>query len=147
MQAIEKIENWLSTIGYTLKWGKTDVCRRKDATITVTSTLTDNNKLYSLLHECGHAVLFKTSSYNTQFKSLNIARRQDKRHTRSLIYKYKKIKEEIDAWEEGYLLAKKLKIKINKKEYDKYAARWVHTYIIALADRHPTNMEPPLEQL
>jgi hypothetical protein len=137
MQPLEKIENWLTEIGYTLKWGKTDICDRRINQITITSSLTGNNKLFSILHECGHAILFTTHGYNVQFKSLVIARRHDGRHAKSLIYKYKKIKEEIDAWEEGYKLAKKLKIRINKKEYDKYAARWVHTYIQALAETHP----------
>lgn len=141
MQAIDKIYSWLESVGYSLKWGKTDVCDGKAKVITINSNLIGNNKLYSLLHECGHVCLFNKDHYKKTFKSLDIAINHDRRHAKSLIYRYKKIKEEIDAWDEGYKLAKKLRIKINKKDYDKYAARYVHTYIQALADESPTNWD------
>jgi transposase len=53
----------------------------------------------------------------------------DSRIKRSDLFKYQHIKEEIDAWQRGLKLAKSLNIKIDKDEYDKYAAKCVKTYI------------------
>jgi len=134
MTSIQKIEGWLIKQGYTLHFGRTDQVNRDPNVVTITSTLSRKPKIYSLLHECGHVILYNSSDYLKKYKSVDIGDNQDQRHAKSLIFRYKKLAEEMEAWNEGYKLAQKLGIKISKVAYDTYAAPWIHSYIRAVAD-------------
>ncbi len=90
--------------------------------------MSDMNTIYSLLHESGHIIIGSKRSYVKEYKSI-IKGNVDGRHTRSNIYKYKKFKEEIDAWDLGYKLSKKLKLNIDRDKYENYAAKCVNTYL------------------
>ena len=83
--------------------------------------------IYSLLHECGHIIVSDKKSYNKNYKILNKGY-LDGRHTKGLLYKYKQLREEIQAWEKGFKLSKKLGINIKKEDYDKYASICFNTY-------------------
>lgn len=126
---IDKIKNWVEDKGYTLRFGNYD-CVHYDEKEVVIYRNKHNQKhlIYSALHECGHVAIGNRDNYNRDYKSIVKADSVDGRHYRSNLYKYKKCKEEIDAWEEGYLIAKELGIRINKDEYDKYAAKNFVTY-------------------
>ena len=89
--------------------------------------------LYTLAHEAGHEVLFMNPNYDTKFKSVRYAEERDGRHGKSKLYRFKKLTEEINAWEEGYKLLDRLGVKLNKVAYDTYAAKSVNTYIKYLA--------------
>lgn len=121
-----KIENWVNSKKYNLRFGKSDYVDYENREVVLFKS--QKNLIFSALHECGHVIIGSRRSYNKNFKSI-LKEEIDGRHANSNIYKYKKIKEEIDAWEEGYKLSKKLLLEIDKDEYDKYAAKCVATYI------------------
>lgn len=123
-----KIKKWSNKKKYTIKFGRVDQCDYDLKEIVVNRNQKDINIIYSALHECGHVILGSKKSYHKKFKSV-VKADIDGRHSRSNIYRYKKLKEEIDAWERGYKLSKKLKLDINKDEYDVYASKYVNTYI------------------
>ena len=124
-----KIKNWVEKKGYTLKFGKADYVDYSTKEVVVFQNQYNlKHQIYSALHECGHVIIGNSSNYYRDFKSIVKADTIDGRHYRSNLYKYKKLKEEIDAWEKGYKLAKKLGISINKDDYDKYAAKYFVTY-------------------
>lgn len=125
---IKRLVDWLSKQGYSFRFSISDQVDWEASTVTVYPNPNQEYLLYTLLHECGHVVVGNYDSYKKEFKSITIAD-QDSRHCKSNIYRYKKLKEEMDAWEEGKLLAKKLKIRINKDKYDKYASKWFMTYV------------------
>lgn len=123
-----KIEKWAHKVGYTIRFGRTDECDYYKRELVVQRNQKDINIIYSVLHECGHSIIGGKRSYHKKFKSI-VKADIDGRHTKSNLYRFKKLKEEIDAWEEGYKLAKKLRIDIDKDHYDVYAAKCVNTYI------------------
>ena len=88
------------------------------------------NQIYSLLHECGHAIAFNDKrSYKLNFPTLYKQRFTDKKTSkRTNRYKMEIIFEEYDAWRRGYRLANKLGLDIDSDKYFAYAARWVKTY-------------------
>jgi hypothetical protein len=126
---IKRLVDWLSKQGYSFRFSICDQVDWESTTVTLYPNPNQDYLLYTLLHECGHIVVGNYDSYKKEFKSITIADQKDNRHYRSNIYRYKKLKEEMDAWEEGKNLAKKLKIRINKDSYDKYAAKWFMTYV------------------
>jgi hypothetical protein len=126
---IKRLVNWLSKRGFSFRFSITDTVDLDTMTVTVYPNSNLIYLLYTLLHECGHVAISENDNYEKEFKSLSIADDLDSRHSRSNIYRYKKLKEEIDAWEEGKKLAKRLKIRLNKEDYDKYASKWFMTYV------------------
>lgn len=95
-----------------------------------------NNQIYSLLHECGHAIAFNDKrSYRSRFPVLYKQRftpsAVNKRTNR---YKMEVVMEEHDAWVRGHRLATKLGLDIDSDKYYAYAARQVKTYMHPLAE-------------
>ncbi len=129
---LKKLHNWLDNKGYSLKWSNTDQVDYTNQTVEICSKQSSKNQLYSLLHECGHIIVSRRRSYDKLFKAVNKAN-VDGRVMRSDIYKYQQLREEIEAWESGAKLAEKLDIKIDKDDYDKYAAKCFKTYIKSYA--------------
>jgi len=89
------------------------------------------NCIYSLLHECGHAIAFNDKrSYKHNFPVLFKKRfSKDRVSKRTNRYKLEIVLEEHDAWRRGHRLAKKLGLDIDPDKYYAYAARWVKTYM------------------
>lgn len=125
---LRKLENWITEKGYSLKWAKFDQVDYEMKEVKICSVQSKENQIYSFLHECGHIILSNKSNYNKDFKVINDAD-VDARKMRSDLYKYKQLREEIEAWECGYELANQLKIRINKDKYDAYAAKCFKTYV------------------
>lgn len=100
---------------------------RTNKTICIGKTLTPKSKMYTLLHECGHAILsLDLRKYRHKYTDLPLKRHWGK----YTMYEYVDIvKEEFDAWEEGMKLSQLLKIPLAKKDYIRYAKRQVWTYI------------------
>jgi hypothetical protein len=126
---IKRLVDWLSDQGYSFRFSNTDQVDWESATVSLYPNPNPLYLLYTALHECGHVVVGNSGTYKKEFKSITIGDQYDSRHYRSNIYRYKKLKEEMDAWEEGKKLAKKLGIRINKADYDKYASKWFMTYV------------------
>lgn len=125
---LKKIKNWIENNGYKLKMGNVDQVDYNKFEITINPRQTKTNLIFSALHECGHIILSNKISYNKDFKIINYANK-DGRVIRGDVYKYKRLREEIEAWEFGYKLANTLDIKIDKDEYDSYAAKCFKSYI------------------
>lgn len=128
MKKLKKISDWLSKNGYRLIQSNLDFVDYTNKEVHFCSRLSDKNKIFSILHECGHIVVSKKRNYSKMYKAVEKSY-FDSRIKRSDLFKYQHIKEEIDAWQRGLKLAKSLNIKIDKDEYEKYAAKCVKTYI------------------
>jgi Zn-dependent peptidase ImmA (M78 family) len=120
---IKKLEKWLNKKGYTLEKGKSDSIIFDDKIVKINFNKNVEHILFSLLHECGHLVLFKDREYHEEFFKLNT----DKKKTNQ--YFYELLKEELYAWEKGIKLAKKLNIKIDKISYKKYSSKFFLEYV------------------
>jgi len=121
---INKINKWVTKKGFVIYWGNEDIVIPIIGEIHIKS---GKYELYSLLHECGHIKTFNQKNYYKKYRILEKAE-SNGNLKKTNIYKYQKMMEEIQAWENGYKLAKKLGVKINKREYFMEAAKWVGTY-------------------
>jgi len=129
---INLITAWAKTRGYAVygKW-EIDAFYDKDKEIVYSlSTKNKKNQLYSLLHECGHALAFESEGYKNRFPTMAARRfKTAKVNPRTNTFKVEGIIEEYDAWQRGFKLATRLGIEVDKKDYDKYASRYVMTYV------------------
>ena len=128
IKEFKKITKWVESQGFTVRFSKCDEVNYTDREITLHHSQNKDKMIYSFLHECGHIIVSNKKSYKKNFKILNKAH-IDGRHTKGNLFKYKQLREEILAWEKGFKLSKRLGIKINKEEYDKYASVCFKTYI------------------
>ena len=131
-EAINLITQWAATKGYKVfgKW-EIDAFYDKEKEI-VYSLRTKNpkNQMYSLLHECGHALAFESKGYKDRFPTMAAKRfKTAKVNPRTNSFKVESILEEYDAWARGLALSERLGIEIDKEDYGKYASRYVMTYV------------------
>jgi hypothetical protein len=129
---IRMIEAWAALRGYKVfgKWSE-DAFYDKDKEIVYSlRTKEKKHQVYSLLHECGHALAFESKGYKNRFPTMSKRRfKTAKVNPRTNTFKVEQIVEEYDAWERGYNLACRLGIEIDKEDYNKYASRYVMSYI------------------
>jgi len=123
-----KLIDWIKKKGFIYEEGKNDLYEPTEKKIYVNKRLNKQNKLYSVLHECGHLLVQQNIfSYEKRYKS-QVDGIFDKRKCRSLRWRIDFLKEEYDAWDRGYRLAKRLKIPINKERYYDYASKCLESY-------------------
>ena len=131
-ESINIITQWAATKGYKVfgKW-EIDAFYDKDKEIVYSlGTKNKENQLYSLLHECGHALAFESKGYKDRFPTMAAKRfKTAKVNPRTNTFKVECILEEYDAWSRGLALAQRLNIKVDKEAYGKYASRNVMTYV------------------
>ena len=97
--------------------------------ITINASQGPENRLFSLLHECGHILLCADETrYKEAFPGVWNGV-QDKRSSRSRFFRVSLVEEEMAAWNEGLKLAKRLGIKINRKNWDKHKTDCLYTYL------------------
>jgi len=128
------IEIWINKKGHELVSGLTDQYTPDLMRITYNKRLKLENQIYSILHECGHLIIQNSACYDQRYKIQKDAL-FDGRKKRSLRWRINSLKEEFDAWDRGKQLAKKLGIKIDPDEYDKYAALWLNTNCQFVVDK------------
>lgn len=131
-QSINIITQWAATKGYKVfgKW-EIDAFYEDDKEIVYSlRTKEKKNQMYSLLHECGHALAYESKGYKNRFPTMSKRRfKTAKVNSRTNAFKVEQIIEEHDAWERGLRLAARLGIEIDKEDYNKYASRWVMSYV------------------
>ena len=99
----------------------------KNKVITIYSKVSKEIQLYILLHEAGHAItIYNNKHYKRHYPFYYISD-TNKRTTKK--QRVDVVREEIEAWEQGILLAEELNIKINMKHYQHHYRRNLWTYI------------------
>ena len=131
----KQLLQWIRSRGYSFKEADEDLYDPNSKTIFVNKRLMNKNKLYSTLHECGHLLVQQnTFLYEKRYKS-QVEGLFDKRKCRSVRWRIDFLKEEYDAWDRGYRLAKRLKIPISKERYYDYASKCLATYCRWVTDK------------
>ncbi len=129
---IRMIEAWATTKGYKVlgKWEE-DAYYEEDKEIVYSlRTKKKKNQMYSLLHECGHALAYNSQGYKNRFPTMSKRRfKTAKVNPRTNAFRVEQIIEEHDAWVRGLKLARRLGIEIDKEDYNNYASRNVMTYV------------------
>ena len=129
---IEMITQWAATKGYKVlgKWEEDAYYEDEKEIVYSLRTKNPKNQVYSLLHECGHALAYESKGYQNRFPTMAKHRfKTAKVNPRTNTYKVESILEEYDAWARGLALAERLGIEVDKEDYGKYASRWVMSYV------------------
>jgi hypothetical protein len=94
--------------------------------------------VYTMLHELGHLKLHKRRNYaQKNWKSIE-SFNQD---SPDLILASQIIREEVEAWEEGYRISTMLDIDIDRIDYDKYSAPFLMEYMKHLSEGYKKKLK------
>ena len=129
---IEMITQWAAAKDYKVlgKWEEDAYYEDEKEIVYSLRTKNEKNQVYSLLHECGHALAYESKGYQGRFPTLAKHRfKTAKVNPRTNTYKVESILEEDDAWARGLKLAERLGIELDKEDYGRYASRWVMSYV------------------
>ncbi len=118
-KSIELLCDWAEQRGHAVEFQRelVDQLCYDDKTIYIQTRQGIENQLYSLLHECGHLLIYLGSEgFKKDYPMYAYA--ATKRQESTSKYKVSVIAEEFEAWKRGRKLAERLNIPINKKKYD-----------------------------
>lgn len=132
---ISKLVDWICVRGWSVEFDYLGQDEMDPALkiISISTRQGFEKQLYTLLHECGHVLVQKnTISYNKKYPAtakMNSYKSINKQLERSPKYKVDIISEEIDAWDRGRKLAKRLDIYINNEKYNDMSSKCIYSYI------------------
>jgi Zn-dependent M32 family carboxypeptidase len=118
------------TLGYTVLEDSdcVDCCRNDVKIIEIYSLNGIENRLFALLHECGHALIRRDwTKFKTEFCAHAEHDGDGRKETKSL--KISTLEEEFEAWKRGWKLAKRLNLQLDKDAYTKNKDKYIMTYI------------------
>ena len=118
------------TLGYTVLEDSdcVDCCRNDAKIIEIYSLNGVENRLFALLHECGHALIRRDwTKFKTEFCAHAEHDGDGRKETKSL--KISTLEEEFEAWKRGWKLAKRLNLQLDKDAYTKHKNKYIMTYI------------------
>lgn len=131
---LNKIEKWIKQNGFKLKFIKfcIDEVNFDTKTVEINKCTKLSNQITTLLHECGHILIYiQRKKYKLKtILGLNWNQWEKIFENKKSKKKYISIlHEEIEAWDRGKKLAKRLKIKIKNKVWNYHRTRCLMTYI------------------
>jgi hypothetical protein len=101
--------------------------------IQINSNSSFESQFFTLLHECGHHLIFETSQRDPQIYLEKFSKGYyiplSKKNLSTFSRKVSIICEEIEAWSRGFSLAKRLDLSINLERYENYKNKCLKTYI------------------
>ena len=128
---LEFLESYLITeYDAEVVWGKDE----KDAyyydvnCIGINTTRSKEIQLFCLLHEAGHLMLRKSEDFKHEYPHVH-------KDGKTQLSRVDTIREEINAWEEGRELARRLSIEINDYRWSRYWKHQVYKYIRWAVDK------------
>lgn len=117
---------WLEKIGVTVTYHDLEVENQfcpEEKKISVRNDEDEDKLLFALLHEAGHAILSHDRNFH---KSRYPSKHHEDPHIDMWLHDL--IKEEYDAWEEGFQLAQRLSIDIDIDKYETLAEECLNSY-------------------
>jgi hypothetical protein len=133
MSSLNKLKKWILKYKFLIKIIKTSIEEVNFNTkiININKDTKISSQIITLLHECGHILIYMQRK---KYKYKYIVGSTWKDWHNLFINRTKKTKilileEEIEAWNRGKKLAKRLKIKIQTKLWNYHKTRALMTYI------------------
>ncbi len=133
-QGFDQLCIWLDNKGWSVD---VDYCVRDEIFftgkyITISKRQGIEKRLYALLHECGHLLIQQNDtkyeeSYPTQARMNQFC--TNKQIERSKDYRVETITEEIEAWKRGKLLADRMGLFVEEKNFRKLANECIYSYV------------------
>jgi hypothetical protein len=133
---MDKLRTWLSKQGFRVEIvrGEGDFVDFGERTVTIDSSKSYQIRLSSLIHECGHVRIFLRRRRNPRDRICGSTLREfcralGRRDARGRSSRISVLQEELDAWDVGMELAKKLSIRYTRKIIEKDRVKALMTYI------------------
>lgn len=133
---MDKLRKWLARNGFSLKlcFREADEVCFSTKSVTINSASKPLTRINSLLHECGHVAIWKCRKKNPRKRVCGSTLGASNRIMTSSMKKLNKtdrlalISEEVEAWERGAKLAKRLKIRFSAARFRADRTRALMTY-------------------
>lgn len=95
--------------------------------IVITSRASPEKQLYYVLHECGHH-LIGIKEHHGRF-NMGYPQQDNKEIRRTFHHRVSCLEEELEAWHRGFKLAQRLKLDIDKEEFDNLRLECIRSYL------------------
>lgn len=128
IEDIEHLEAYLTDkydVFVTFAAGEINACSEIDKIITINSRQHPENRLYSLLHEAGHIILFEDYEYSKLFPKIVY---QPFKKRVSQLSAVDVVRNEVLAWEVGHELASHLGIGIDETKWNNMRKKCLYEY-------------------
>jgi len=132
---MEKLSLWLRRRGFRLEReaGADDCVCFATARVLINSKAAPASQLSVLLHECGHVDVLQHRLKNRRVRVAGATlgqwgRTSNTRSRQNLGVRISVVTEEIEAWDRGEAIAKRLKIRYNRKTFKNVRTRALMTY-------------------
>ena len=126
---------WLRRRGFKLEReaGADDCVCFDSARVLINSKASRESQLSALLHECGHVDVLQKRLRNKRRRVAGAtlghwARTSNTKSRRALRVRINVVTEEIEAWDRGEDIARRLRIRYNKKTFQNVRTRALMTY-------------------
>lgn len=127
---LDSLEVWAVNNGYCVIFDKdleSCICY-KSRIIEINASYSKKEQVMSMLHECGHALIFENGSSVYDFEKFEGLKEK------TVASKVFEVIEEIEAWKRGKELARRLRIPIDDVSWDRTMAEAIKKYIDLAAD-------------
>lgn len=132
---MDKLTSWLRRRGFelVLAAGASDCVCFETARVIINSKPPRQSQLSTLLHECGHVDVLNARLKNRHARVAgatlgNWMRTSNTKSRRALRIRINVVTEEIEAWDRGEAIAKRLKIRYDRKTFQNIRTRALMTY-------------------
>ena len=122
---IDALVIWAFEKGYYVIFdrnGDDSICRESKI-ISIKNTRSLETQLYTLLHECGHLLIYNNNSV------FEYERVEGSYGEKTMTRKSFRVIEEVEAWKRGKTLASRLGITINEKKWDREVSSAINKYM------------------
>lgn len=130
LENYKKLEDYLKLENWKLEKCNepSGICDFQTKTVYYNPILSDKNKIYVILHECGHKIIEKSKKLEFFKYGQSLKSRIDKRLKKSFLFRVEVLREEYEAWDSAWKLAKDLDIRLNMKDFKVYMAKQILSY-------------------
>ena len=124
-EAIASLVCWAQDYGYDVQLDRygDDSIDEESRIISINTNSSLETQLHTLLHECGHLLIYKNG---TPFKINDVI---NKYSERTKIHRVFRVIEEAEAWKRGRALARRLYIELNDDKWNRAVARALKRYM------------------
>lgn len=126
---LARVTEWCASKSLTVVFGKKpggqyDTLSR---TITIACRAAPERQLFYLLHECGHHLIgFK--EHDERF-GLGYPKTEDPDWNGTFDHRFACLEEEIEAWHRGWRLARRLRLRIPRADFDRVRLECLRSYV------------------
>lgn len=123
------VVDWCSSKGIKVQFGKKPggMYNALDKTITIACRAAPEKQLYMLLHECGHH-LIGFDEHDERF-GMGYPYVEDSNINSTFQHRLACLEEEMEAWNRGWRLSKRLHLKLERPAFDKVRLYCLRSYI------------------